>query len=136
MSQKEDSFHLGVKTLIRSGEGKFLLLQRRKGGYWDIPGGRVNRGESVAKALKRELEEETGLSEINDVSFLTMFKTDIRIPSGDSDVGLILSIYACEVVAAFIPALSEEHMNFGWFVGAEVARLLKDRYPTDLFNRL
>jgi ADP-ribose pyrophosphatase YjhB (NUDIX family) len=43
-----------------------LLLIRRGtppgAGYWSLPGGRVEVGESLAAALVRELEEETGLA--------------------------------------------------------------------------
>ena len=43
-----------------------LLLVRRANppheGSWTIPGGRVEPGESLARAVERELEEETGLT--------------------------------------------------------------------------
>jgi ADP-ribose pyrophosphatase YjhB (NUDIX family) len=46
-------------------EDRCLLLVRRArapaAGRWSIPGGRVERGESLAGAVVRELAEETGL---------------------------------------------------------------------------
>jgi len=43
-----------------------LLLVRRGhapgAGLWSVPGGRVEAGESLAEAVVRELEEETGLA--------------------------------------------------------------------------
>jgi len=44
--------------------GKILLAQHEKGGrrYWLLPGGGVEYGESIEEALKRELQEEAGLS--------------------------------------------------------------------------
>jgi 8-oxo-dGTP diphosphatase len=46
-------------------DGRVLLAQRPEGkvyaGYWEFPGGKVERGESLRGALARELEEELGV---------------------------------------------------------------------------
>ncbi len=46
-------------------DGALLLVRRGRGaaaGAWSIPGGRVERGETLAAAVERELAEETGLA--------------------------------------------------------------------------
>jgi 8-oxo-dGTP diphosphatase len=47
-------------------EGRFLLTSRPAGkvyaGWWEFPGGKLERGESVADALARELHEELGIT--------------------------------------------------------------------------
>ncbi|NDD59386.1 MAG: NUDIX domain-containing protein [Chlamydiae bacterium] len=141
MQQTEDYFHLGAKALLRNHEGKLLLLKKEhkvRGVYWDIPGGRLQKEESLMQALQRELEEETGLKhlQISRVVPFVMVLTNIRIPIQDSHVGLILSIYLYDLQAAFTPILSIEHTDFGWFSQKEAAELLKHQYPLDMIDRL
>ena len=48
-------------AIVRLGP-RFLLTQERKyGGSWSIPGGRVEPGEQLAEACVREVFEETGV---------------------------------------------------------------------------
>ena len=46
--------------------GRFLMTSRPEGkvyaGYWEFPGGKVEAGESVTDALRRELHEELGIA--------------------------------------------------------------------------
>ncbi len=55
---------VAVGVLIDA-EGRFLLTSRPAGkvfaGYWEFPGGKLEAGETVEHALKRELHEEIGI---------------------------------------------------------------------------
>ncbi len=63
VDRKEIGVAVGV--LIRP-DGAFLLTSRPPGkvyeGYWEFPGGKVEEGESVEQALRRELIEEIGVT--------------------------------------------------------------------------
>ena len=56
---------VAVGILIRP-DGDFLLTSRPPGkvyeGYWEFPGGKIEHGETVEQALRRELLEEIGIT--------------------------------------------------------------------------
>jgi 8-oxo-dGTP diphosphatase len=56
---------VAVGVLVRA-DGAFLLTSRPPGkvfeGYWEFPGGKLEPGETVDQALRRELHEEIGIT--------------------------------------------------------------------------
>jgi len=50
-----------VSALVTDHEGRILLIQRTDNGYWSIPGGGMEPGESLRQAVAREVWEETGM---------------------------------------------------------------------------
>ncbi len=56
---------VAVGVLVRP-DGRFLLTSRPAGkvyaGYWEFPGGKLEPGETVEQALRRELQEEIGIT--------------------------------------------------------------------------
>ncbi|MFQ5656758.1 MAG: NUDIX domain-containing protein [Candidatus Methylomirabilales bacterium] len=59
---KVQAIHPSVSAVIFDGPKKLLLIRRADSGEWGLPGGAVEIGESVEKAILREVREETGLN--------------------------------------------------------------------------
>jgi len=55
---------LGVSGIVFNNQKQILLIQRNQPpamGFWSIPGGKLEAGESLVEACRREVKEETGL---------------------------------------------------------------------------
>ena len=64
-TEERAAVDVAVGVLIDA-DGRFLLTSRPEGkvyaGYWEFPGGKLEAGESVEAALRRELHEELGIT--------------------------------------------------------------------------
>lgn len=63
---QEREYHISVLGVIRRTDGKYLITKRSPNkawapGWWEVPGGAVQAGETSKEAVKREIFEETGL---------------------------------------------------------------------------
>jgi 8-oxo-dGTP diphosphatase len=82
MSEKESPSVMVDAVVVRN--DKLLLVKRKKDpfkGFLTFPGGKVDEGEKVEDAVKRELQEETSL-EIEPTEILGVYSDPSRDPRG------------------------------------------------------
>ena len=94
-------------------DGRLLLAQRTRpaelAGLWELPGGKVEPGETVENALRRELREELGV----EVAGGDRIGAAVPLPDGR-----ILCAYRVELVAGVPTPL--EHSALRWVDAAEL----------------
>jgi ADP-ribose pyrophosphatase YjhB (NUDIX family) len=94
-------------------DGKVLLLRRANSpgkGFWSLPGGRVEFGESLHTALAREVDEEAGLR--IDIVALAGWREVLPAAGGSGGHYLIMSFAARWLAGE--PRLNHEHDDFIW----------------------
>ena len=93
-------------------DGKILLVRRAKSpakGFYSLPGGRVEFGETLHAALHREVDEETGL-EI-EIAGLAGWR---EVVPGTSGGGHYLIMSFAARWTGNEPVLNDEHDDFRW----------------------
>ena len=65
-----------VAAIVINNSNELLMIERSDNGYWAVPGGAQDIGESVIDAVKREVAEETGI--VVEVVHLTGIYSDPR----------------------------------------------------------
>ena len=101
------------KSIIR-----YLLLHYPSGSktlgkdYWDFPKGHIEEKEKPEEAAKREVKEETGLT---DIKFIEGFKSWIKyfFKKDSKDVFKIVTFYLAETKTKEVK-ISQEHIGYQW----------------------
>ena len=107
----------GASAAVFNERGEILLQKRADNGFWSMPGGGVDPGESVQQGVLREVREETGLHVC--VVRLVGVYSDPRnymithYPGGDI-VHNVSLCFVCERVSGTLQ-LSDESTDLGYF---------------------
>ena len=95
-------------AIILDGE-RILLVQRARPplqGYWSLPGGVLEVGETLIEGIRREVREETGL-EVEPVYVVEIFERIIRDAEGAPEYHYVLIDYVCRVVSGSLCAADD-----------------------------
>ncbi len=99
---------LGVGALIFR-DAEILLVERGKEplkGFWSLPGGLLEVGEKLEAAVRREVQEETGL-EIEPLSVFEIFERIMPVSDGRIEYHYVLIDYLCRVTGGQLQAASD-----------------------------
>jgi len=89
---------VGVGALIFEGD-RILLAERGKEplkGWWSLPGGLVETGETLRDAVCREVLEETGLV-VEPTGLFEIFERIMRDGAGAAEYHYVLIDYVCRI---------------------------------------
>ncbi|MEH7515391.1 NUDIX hydrolase [Gottfriedia acidiceleris] len=115
---------VGSVTIIIDQAGR-LLLQLRKfpNGYWGIPGGLMELGESTEDVAKREIFEETGLivDHLNLINFYSGPQNFVKAENGDEFFVVTVAYYTKEYKGK-LSVNDSESIKFEFFYPNELPK--------------
>jgi len=104
-----------VKAVIRNPEGKFLIM--REGSRWQAVGGRLEKGERLEEGLRREVLEETG---ITDLEIGKVIHVDEWFGKPEGKLKHIVALFFICSVKTETVTLSDEHQEYAWITADEL----------------
>lgn len=114
--------------ILNRKSNKFLLLKREKqdsigANTWENAGGNVEYGEELEEAMKREIREETGITDISieRVAYVTLV---------NGKKPYLIIAYLCETLTEAV-TLSDEHQAFIWADEETCKELLPEEIIND-----
>jgi 8-oxo-dGTP diphosphatase len=125
---ERQSFYIGIKGLIQNEAGHVLILKDVGSGKWEVPGGRLDQGQSIEEAFRREIEDEELPG-----SILRSLGSVAHTAQGDFIVEnnhkLFLVFHLADVALPEVIILSDEHSDSAWIDPSDTSAF--DLYSTD-----
>jgi 8-oxo-dGTP pyrophosphatase MutT (NUDIX family) len=119
-------FHVGIKAIIRDGEGKLLLVdlgkEAKSAQTWTLAGGRLNDGENIKDAVVRELKEELNWDVDQSVVGEVLNATVMPFNLNDKGLGLFLVFVEVKISPELFSkiTISNEHIGYQFFTLKEM----------------
>jgi 8-oxo-dGTP pyrophosphatase MutT (NUDIX family) len=113
--------------LVRNGEDKYLFMFRR--GVWDLPKGKLDRGETIEHCAVREVAEETGVQVQLDSPLLLTYHT-----YDESGKHILKETHWFRMTATdateLTPQLEEQITELRWVDKEGIKALLHNTFPS------
>jgi 8-oxo-dGTP pyrophosphatase MutT (NUDIX family) len=112
--------------IVENEEGKILFQYRR--GKWDLPKGKLDKGETIEACAVREVEEETGLKNIQLGKLIGI--TNHFYHERQQDIDKETHWYAMKVTGeqTLVPQLDEDILELRWVGKDELERYLSNTF--------
>ncbi|PSL07958.1 NUDIX hydrolase [Cecembia rubra] len=119
-------YRVSVKALILDDQKRFLLL-KEENGFWELPGGGLDFGESPQQGITRELMEEMGLK----VSYISEHPLYFFPTINPKNQYIVNAVYETKVHHLdFTP--SPECLEIRFYTPEEVLQIKESMYPNVL----
>lgn len=105
---------VGVGVIVQNSSGQILLEKRSDCGWWGLPGGRIEPGESVIQAALREVKEETGL-EVEIIQLLGVYSDPVGriVTFPDNVVHLVDLVVVARIISGELRcSIESEQLQF------------------------
>ena len=117
---------VSVAGVITDDEGRALLIRRRDTLHWEPPGGVLELDESIEAGLRREVQEETGLT-VEPVALTGVYKNMTR--------GIVALVFRCKVVSGHL-TLNDEVSGFQWATPEEIKAMADEAFAVRVLDAL
>lgn len=122
--EKIKDYSYGFIPVLKRGDGEllFLIVQGRRGQAWGFPKGHAEGNEDAEAAARRELKEETGITEIKIVDSLSYSESYETIKGGHL-LDKTVQFFVCFVEKSEVTIQEKEISDYKWATYDEAMRL-------------
>jgi mutator protein MutT len=128
---------IAVRAFITNSKGEILIIRRTNTAYgnglWNLPGGKIDFGDTAEESVKKEIFEETSL---NCISSKFLFYMD-NLPDETTDLHFVALFFECKCAGDI--KTNRESSDFNW-INKENLNRFQFAFGNDLaikkFNKL
>jgi bis(5'-nucleosidyl)-tetraphosphatase len=126
-------YSAGAVIFRRENNQLLYLLLHYEEGHWGCSKGHIEKGETIEATARREIREETGLT---DISFIPGFKelNQYFFVSDGQRIHKTVTFLLAETTSSLV-ILSDEHIAYAWLPYAEALERITFKNEKAVFNQ-